>query len=380
MTTTTCAERLARARGQLTDRGVDALLIGPSADFRYLTGYHPPLLERLTMLVVPAQGDARLVVPALEAPLAHEHLGDLDLEVVPWQETDDPIALVRATLEASGSAGLHPPARLAVGDQLWSTFLLRLQAALPSAELTVASTVTAPLRMVKDAAEVAALAHVAAAADRVVDDLAEMRWAGRSERDVARELDTRIRDVHDETLFVIVGAGPNSASPHHEPGDRVIQPGDAVVVDIGGSLDGYCSDTTRTLVVGEPPAGFLELHQVLQAAQEAGCAAVRAGVPAQAVDAACRQAIAAAGYGEHFIHRTGHGIGLEVHEDPYLVAGNSEPLVPGMAFSVEPGIYLAGRYGARIEDIVVCPEPDGTGARGARRLNQTSRDLRVVPG
>src|SRR6266536_2533809 len=338
----------------MADGGVGAVLLGPSADFRYFTGYLPPLLERLTMLVVPAQGDARLVVPALEAPLAPEHLGDLDLEVVPWQETDDPIALVRATLEASGSAGLHPPARLAGGDQLWSTFLLRLQAALPSAELTVASTVTAPLRMVKDAAEVAALAHVAAAADRVVDDLAEMRWAGRSERDVARELDTRIRDVHDETLFVIVGAGPNSASPHHEPGDRVIQPGDAVVVDIGGSLDGYCSDTTRTLVVGEPPAGFLELHQVLQAAQEAGCAAVRAGVPAEAVDAACRQAIAA--------------------------AGNGEPLVPGMAFSVEPGIYLAGRYGARIEDIVVCPEPDGTGARGARRLNQTSRDLRVVPG
>ncbi len=380
MTTTPCAVRLARARKQLTDRGVDALLIGPSADFRYLTGYLPPALERLTLLVVPAQGDARLVVPALEEPLAHEQLGDLDVEVVSWQETDDPIALVRAALEASGSAGPHPPARLAVGDQLWSSFLLRLQAGLPRAELTLASAVTRPLRMVKDDGEVAALARVAAAVDRVVDDLAELGWAGRNERDVARELDRRIRDVHDDTLFVIVGAGPGSASPHHEPGNRVIQPGDAVVVDIGGSLDGYCSDTTRTLVVGEPPAGFLELYQVLQAAQEAGCAAVRPGVPAEAVDAACREVITAAGYGERFVHRTGHGIGLEVHEDPYIVAGNSEPLVPGMAFSVEPGIYLTGRHGARIEDIVVCPEPDATAALGARRLNQTSRELLVVPG
>jgi Xaa-Pro aminopeptidase len=387
MTTTTCAERLARARKQLTDRGIDALLIGPSADFRYLTGYHPPLLERLTMLVVPAQGDTRLVLPALEAPLAYEHLGDPDVEVTPWQETQDPVALVRQALGASAAG-----ARLAVGDQLWSTFLLRLQAALPGAEFTLASTVTRPLRTVKDDAEVAALARVAAAVDRVVDDLTELRWAGRTERDLARDLDARIRELHDETLFVIVGSGPNSASPHHEPGDRVIRPGDAVVIDIGGSLDGYCSDTTRTLVVGEPPAGFLELYEVLRAAQEAGCAAVRAGVPAEDVDAASRRVIADAGHGGHFIHRTGHGIGLEVHEDPYIVAGNTEPLLPGMAFSVEPGIYLAGRHGARIEDIVVCPDPDsepvaragatpGAGAvPGGRRLNQTSRDLRVVPG
>jgi Xaa-Pro aminopeptidase len=374
-TTTTCAERLARARGQLADRGADALLVGPSADFRYLTGYLPPVLERLTLLVVPAHGDARLVVPALEAPLAHEQLGDLDVEVASWQESDDPVALVRGILAAAGAAS----GRLAVGDQLWSSFLLRLQAALPRADFTLASAVTRPLRMVKDAAEVAALARVAAAADQVVSGLPELRWAGRSERDVARELDRRVREVHDETLFVIVGAGPGSASPHHEPGDRVIRPGDAVVVDIGGSLDGYCSDTTRTLVVGEPPAGFPELYEVLQAAQEAGCAAVRPGVPAEAVDAACREPIAAAGYGERFLHRTGHGIGLEAHEDPYIVAGNSEPLAPGMAFSVEPGIYLAGRHGARIEDIVVCPEPGGA-ARGARRLNQTPRDLLVVPG
>ena len=384
MSTSPRAERLARARKEMADRGVEAVLVGPSADFRYLTGYLPPGLERLTMLVVPAEGTPRLLVPALEAPLASEHLGDLEVDVLAWEETDDPVALVRDALESAGIAR----GRLAVGDQLWSAFLLRLQEALPGASFTVASTVTRSLRMVKDAAEIQALARVAAAIDSVIDGLADLRWAGRSEREVARDLDAAIRATHDETLFVIVGSGPNSASPHHVPGDRVIRPGDPVVVDIGGRLDGYGSDTTRTLVVGEPPAEFVELYEVLQRAQRAGCEASVQGVPAEAVDAACRQVIATAGHGEHFIHRTGHGIGLEEHEDPYIVAGNTERLVEGMAFSVEPGIYRQGRFGARIEDIVVCTAPAGLAgssaapesAPGARRLNRTSRDLRVVPG
>ncbi len=376
MSTSPRAERLERARKQLADRGVDAVLVGPSADFRYLTGYLPPGLERLTMLVMPAEGIPQLVVPTLEAPLAAEHLGDLEIDVVAWLETDDPVALVRDALDGAGIAS----GRLAVGDQLWSAFLLRLQDALPGAAFTLASTVTRPLRMVKDAAEIEALARVAAAIDQVIDGLGGLHWAGRTEREIARELDAAIRATHDETLFVIVGSGPNSASPHHVPGERVVRPGDPVVVDIGGRLDGYASDTTRTLVVGEPPAAFLELYEVLQRAQEAGCETAVEGVPAEAVDAACRQVIGAAGHGEHFIHRTGHGIGLEEHEDPYIVAGNAERLVEGMAFSVEPGIYLQGRYGARIEDIVVCTAPAGPAQGGARRLNRTSRDLRVVPG
>jgi Xaa-Pro aminopeptidase len=362
-------ERLARARKELAERGVDALLLGPSADLRYLTGYQAPSLERMTLLVLPAAGDARLVVPALEAPLARDHLGGLDLEVTAWQETDDPVALVRAALGAAGAAA----GRLGVGDQLWSTFLLRLQAALPDAAFVAASAVTRQLRMRKDPEELAAMARVAAAIDRVVDDLEGLRWAGRTELELAGDLQAAIRQGHDEVCFVIVGAGPNSASPHHVPSRRVVRPGDAVVVDIGGRLDGYCSDTTRTLVVGEPPQGLQEAYAVVHAAQLAGCAAVGPGVPAAAVDAACRQVIAAAGHGEHFIHRTGHGIGLEEHEDPYIVAGNQEPLGADMTFSVEPGIYLPGRFGARIEDIVVCTD------HGARRLNTTTRDLRVVP-
>ena len=361
-------QRLARARKELGERGLDALLLGPSADLRYLTGYQAPPLERLTLLVLPAAGDARLVVPALEAPLARDHLGDLDLEVTAWQETEDPVVLVRATLDAAGAA----TGRLGVGDRLWSSFLLRLQAALPGAAFQVASTVTRQLRMRKDPEEVEALARAAAAIDRVVDGLEGLRWAGRTELELAADIQAAIREAHDEVCFAIVGAGPNGASPHHVASGRVIRPGDAVVVDVGGRLDGYCSDTTRTLVVGEPPAGFQEAYAVLHAAQLAGCAAVAPGVPAEAVDAACRQVIDAAGHGEHFIHRTGHGIGLEEHEDPYIVAGNPEPLEPGMTFSVEPGIYLPGRFGARIEDIVACTD------QGVRRLNTTSRDLRVV--
>jgi Xaa-Pro aminopeptidase len=370
MTTTVAAraERLAGARKEQAERGVDALLLGPSADLEYLTGYRPPALERLTMLVLPASGDARLVVPALEAPLAADHLGGLEVEVAAWAETEDPVALVTGALAAAGATR----GRLAVGDRLWAAFLLRLQDALPGAGFGPASALTRQLRMRKDPEEVEALARAAAAIDRVVDHLGELRWAGRSEQELARDIERAIRDTHDACCFVIVASGPNAASPHHLPTGRVITPGDPVVVDIGGRLDGYCSDTTRTLVVGDPPPGFPELYALLHAAQLAGTAAVRPGVAAAAVDAACRDPITAAGHGELFLHRTGHGIGLEEHEDPYIVAGNPEPLETGMAFSIEPGLYPRGHYGARIEDIVVCA-PDG-----ARRLNTTSRDLRVV--
>jgi Xaa-Pro aminopeptidase len=405
LTSTRYADRLARARQELVNRGIDALLIGPSADLVYLTGYSAPLLERLTLLVVPANGEPRLVVPQLEAPLALKQAGDVPLQVAAWQETEDPVALVRAALDASAALDVTGAAggRLAVGDRLWSTFLLRLQAAMPTASFTVASTVTRTLRIVKDTDELDALSRAAEAIDEVVEQLTNLRWIGRSEQDLAHELDQAIRaSGHQETCFVIVGSGPNSASPHHEPGARVVQPGDVVVVDIGGRLDGYCSDTTRTLVVGEPPEGFLELYEVLRYAQLAGCQAVRPGVPASAVDKACRDVIEQAGYGSYFIHRTGHGIGLEEHEDPYIVAGNDEPIEPGMTFSIEPGIYLPGKFGARIEDIVICPDPDlqaeqvegqhvrstaagpperspaAGGPAGAFRLNRTSRKLRVV--
>ncbi len=361
--------RLERTRALLAREGIDALLLGPSADLRHLLGYDPPPLERLTLAVVPAKGEAVLVVPALEAPLAAGHLGSLPVNVVAWQETDDPIVPVRAALVAAGAER----GRLAVGDRLWSTFLLRLQKALTGASWVPGGTVTGPLRMVKDTAEVEALAVVAATVDRVVNRLDEWIRPGRTEASIAVDIDRALREEgHDRVNFVIVAAGPNGASPHHTPGSRQVEHGDAVVVDIGGTRDGYCSDTTRTVVMGRIPDGFAELYEVLRVAQAAGCDAVAPGVPAEEIDAACRRVIADAGYGGLFIHRTGHGIGLEEHEDPYLVEGSRVLLEPGMAFSVEPGIYVPGRYGARIEDIVVCTENSG------RRLNTTTRALQVL--
>ena len=235
--------------------------------------------------------------------------------------------------------------------------------------------------MVKDADEIELLRLAAHAADRVVAQIAAGRLVGRTEADVAREVrDRLLAEGHETAEFAIVGSGPNSASPHHEASERVIQAGEPIVLDIGGSLSGYGSDITRTLWVtgGDaakgPDEAFRHLFGVLHGAQAAATRAVRPGVACEAIDAAARRPIEAEGYGEAFFHRTGHGIGLEAHEDPYMIAGNAEPLQAGMAFSVEPGIYLVGRYGARIEDIVVCG-PDGPIA-----LNEAPRELYVVDG
>jgi Xaa-Pro aminopeptidase len=327
-------------------------------------------LERLTMLVLPRQGEATLVVPRLEAPRVVER--PAAFTVLAWGETEDPVAIV-ARLAGS-------PARAAVGDRTWARFVLELQQALPGTAFHPASSVMAPLRAVKDAGEVEALRAVARAVDGVALAMRERPFAGRTEAEVSRELVERMLEVgHQRANFAIVAAGPNAASPHHEPGARVIAMGDSVVCDFGGAgrggdgvPAGYCSDITRTFVVGPPPSELAQLYSVLQVAQEEAVQAARAGAPCQEVDATARRIISGAGYGEYFVHRTGHGIGLEEHEDPYLVAGNGEPLQPGHAFSVEPGIYLPGRCGARIEDIVVVTEA------GPERLNQAPRDLAVV--
>jgi Xaa-Pro aminopeptidase len=353
--------------------GVDALLLSHGADLPWLTGYEAMPLERLTLLVLPAAGDPVLVVPGLEAPRVAE--APEVFEVAPWSDGEDPVSLVRARL-ARG-----PHRRLAVSDRAWATSLLALQAALPDAEWVAASTVTSPVRAVKDAAELEALRSAAAAADRVAAALqaGSIRLVGRTEADVSTELATRlVSEGHRSVNFAIVGSGPNAASPHHEPGARVIGPGETVVCDFGGTLAldgevGYCSDITRTVVTGEPTDEVAECYAVLQAAQSAAVRAAGAGVPAATVDAVARTVIEDAGYGDLFVHRTGHGIGIEEHEDPYLVAGNDELLRPGHAFSVEPGIYVPGRFGMRLEDIVVIGE-DGD----PEPLNLVDHSLVVV--
>ncbi|MDQ6649529.1 MAG: Xaa-Pro peptidase family protein [Actinomycetota bacterium] len=370
------ADRLIRAQQSTGAAGLDGLLVTPGADLRYLTGYDALPLERLTCLVLPRSGPPALVVPELEAPrAAASPAGALGIEIVSWPETADPFGLATALLR--DALGMRTAlTAVGVADRMWAVQALRFADRLAGVRLSPAGTVLAPLRIRKTLAEIEALRRAGQAIDRVHERFAGWRVSGRSEADVGRDIAAAIvEEGHATVNFVIVASGPNGASPHHDTGDRLIGEGDQVVVDIGGTTpEGYCSDSTRTYSVGEPPADFAASYAVLQAAQDAACAAVRPGIPAEAVDAVARGLIEQAGYGAYFVHRTGHGIGLEEHEDPYLVAGNAAPLEPGMAFSIEPGIYLPGRHGARIEDICVCTE------EGGERLNLVGRDLVVLAG
>ncbi|HEV2309299.1 MAG TPA: Xaa-Pro peptidase family protein [Acidimicrobiia bacterium] len=357
------AARMARARERMVELGVDALLLSVGPDLPYLTGYEAMPLERLTMLVVRPTGDPVLLIPRLEAPRVLERPEVFSVES--WDETEDPVARVAALIRGDRS--------VAIGDHTWSRFLLALQAALPDARFRPAGVITGPLRARKDPSEVDALAAAARAVDDVARTLRLCRYAGRTERDVQRELIELMLDAgHERANFAIVAAGPNAASPHHEAGDRRIADGDVVLCDFGGVLDGYCSDITRMYVVGEPSSEVRDAYDALAAAQEAAVAAATVGTTCGDVDAVARQALAEASLGAYFIHRTGHGIGVEAHEDPYLVAGNAEPLAAGHCFSIEPGVYVAGRFGLRLEDIVVATED------GPRRLNEAPRDLAPV--
>jgi Xaa-Pro aminopeptidase len=368
-------DRVHAARTVADELGVDLLVVTPGSDLRYLCGYHAHAMERLTALAVPRRGEPLLVVPRLEAPMVDASpAGSLGLEVLAWDETEDPFGrLAEAVTSRLGAT----PARVAVGARTWAEHALGVQRALPGAALELASPVIDRLRMVKTPAEVEELARAGAAIDRVHAAMGEWLRVGRTEAEVGADIAAAIlAEGHVAVDFTIVGSGPNGASPHHELSDRVVRAGDLVVVDIGGeTATGYRSDCTRTYVVGgaaDPEVA--EWYAVLQRAQEAATAAVRPGVTCEQVDAVARDVITEAGWGEQFIHRTGHGIGLDTHEAPYVVAGNDLPLEPGMAFSVEPGIYLPGRYGARIEDIVVCTDD------GVRTLNGGPRELVELPG
>jgi len=361
--------RLRRAQRAVADAGITALLLSPGPDLRYLTGYQAIPLERLTCLVVPAIGAPRIVVPFLEKRSALDSpVSAAGIEVLTWREEEDPYALVASLLPAHGT--------VALSDRMWAAQAIALRNALPGHEQRPASPVLGTLRACKGADEVAALREAGAAIDVVHGRMADWLGVGRTEREIAADIScAMLRAGHATVDFVIVASGPNSADPHHGAGDRVVQGGDLIVVDIGGTMpSGYCSDSTRTYVIGEPSGHVTTFYAVLQSAQEAACAAVAEGVAAETVDAAARDIISAAGFGEYFIHRTGHGIGLETHEEPYIAAGDSRSLAAGMAFSIEPGIYFPGRCGARLEDIVVCTE------HGAERLNLSPHGLAVLNG
>ncbi|MBV9283892.1 MAG: aminopeptidase P family protein, partial [Acidimicrobiia bacterium] len=354
--------RFEHVRQRLGELDIDALLLSVGADLPWLTGYTAMPLERLTMLVLPADGDATLVVPRLEAPRVTPHPELFGIR--PWDETEDPVAIVAELVGRRCS--------LAISNRAWAAPLLALQASLPDAKWQPASVVTGPLRAVKDVDEITALRNAAAAADRVATALVEgeIELVGRTEAAVSREISDRLIEQGNEHVnFAIVGSGPNAASPHHDASERVIGREESVVCDFGGTMNGYCSDITRTVFTGEPPAEFRDLYTVLERAQAEAVGSVCPGIAAEDIDGVARRIITEGGYGANFVHRTGHGIGLEEHEDPFIVAGNCEGVTAGNAFSIEPGIYIEGKWGARIEDIVVVTD------HGADSLNTVDRSL-----
>ncbi len=359
------AARMDRAVRSAAQEGLAGLIIMPGPDLVWLCGYVPVVTERLTALVLSPGRRPQLLVPQLERPDAEKAPAAGSLAINGWVDGENPYAALAKLLEPQGRYG--------VSDNAWALHLLALQRTCPGLGWGALTEAMPMLRAVKDAQEIEALAAAGAAADATYEAITELPFAGRREHEVAADLARLLREHgHSQVDFTIVGSGPNGANPHHEAGERVIEDGDMVVLDFGGLKDGYGSDTTRTVHVGEPTAEERKVHDLVREAQQAAFEAVRPGVACQEIDRVARQVIRRAGYGEYFIHRTGHGIGVTTHEPPYMVEGEHLPLVPGMCFSIEPGIYLPGRFGVRIEDIVVCTDS------GARRLNNTERELRIV--
>ena len=358
--------RMRRAVAEATRAGLDGLLVMPGPELVWLTGYRPTAItERLTALVLTPDRQPTLLVPTLERPDAEAAAGAPGLDIVDWADGEDPFARAAALVRSGATMG--------ISDSAWAMHLIGVQDAVPGSSYRSLSQSLPMLRAVKDAAELARLEAAGAAADATYEQILGVRFAGRKETDVAADLARMLQEFgHEQVDFTVVGSGPNGADPHHEAGHRTIEVGDAIVLDFGGLMDGYGSDTSRTVCVGEPSAEIRQVHEVVRLAQQAGVEAVRPGVACQEIDRAARAVITDAGYGERFIHRTGHGIGTTTHEPPYMIEGEEQPLVPGMCFSVEPGIYLPGRFGVRIEDIVTV-----TGS-GGQRFNNTSRDLHVV--
>lgn len=358
--------RMARVTEEARQAGLDGIIVTPGPDLVWLTGYRPTAItERLTMLVLSPQQGPTLLVPALERPDAEAAEGAASLEVKDWADGADPYQVARDLLNREG--------RFGVSDSAWAMHLLGLQHVLPRTSYRAITQALPMMRAIKDENELARLALAGTAADATYQEIIQRRFEGRHETEVAADLARLLREFgHEQVDFTVVGSGPNGANPHHEAGDRVIQRGDAVVLDFGGLMAGYGSDTTRTVCVGEPSIEMLKVHDIVRQAQQAAFEAVRPGVACQEIDRVARAVIEEAGYGQQFIHRTGHGIGVTTHEPPYMVEGEDQPLQPGMCFSIEPGIYLTGRFGVRIEDIVTVTD------RGGRRLNNTDHGLAIV--
>lgn len=369
------ADRLARARALMGNENIDFLVVGPSADLRYLLGSKQRTSERLALLVVPRKGHAHMVLPAFEAP----SLPDLpeDVQITTWGESDNPAALVSGLVKsATGVASESAAVTIGVSDRVWAVFLLQLQEELSEAIFKRGASALSALRLTKTPEEIRLLRQSGLVADEVFNEIIGRPFAGRSELEIGQEISSLLEARGLEVEHIpIVASGPNSASPHHHTGTRILQKGDPVVLDFGGTWEGYYSDITRMVFVGEEPRPGSEerrVYEAVAAAQEKAVKAAKPGMACEELDAVARDHLVTAGYGPYFNHRLGHGIGLDGHEQPYLVQGNKTRLESGMAFSIEPGAYLPGKFGVRVEDCVVL------GQDSAERLNNASREIVVV--
>tara|TARA_R110002020_G_scaffold109430_16_gene253194 strand:- start:59685 stop:60779 length:1095 start_codon:yes stop_codon:yes gene_type:complete len=339
-------DRLAAVRDIMVQTGTTLTALAPGAHMHWVLGYHPHPDERTTFLLVGPDA-AVLVVPSVNA-------GDMgarcDLPMHVWADEDGPVAAVKSALAAVAPAS---KVRLSIDETMRADAALLLLDHLPGATHAFASETVGALRMRKDAGEYAALKKAALVADAAMKSGFAALRPGMTERQVADAIRDGFKQQNTPSAFCLVASGVNGAFPHHSTGDRVLQTGDAIVIDIGGTTGGYPSDMTRMAIVGHAPEGYDEVHQVVERALQAAMAAARPGVQAKAVDKAARDVITQAGYGEYFVHRTGHGLGLEVHEQPYLTATAESILEENMVFSIEPGIYIPGRFGIRLEEIVI---------------------------
>jgi Xaa-Pro aminopeptidase len=361
------AARMQRAADDAAKQGLAGVLVTPGPDLVWLTGYQPTAItERMTMLVLAAGRQPKLMVPKLERPDAEAAAGAPALEFAEWTDGTDPYDATAPLLDPQGRYG--------IADSAWALHLLGLFRVLPRIQFSALTDSMPMLRAVKDAHELERLAAAGAAADATYEQILSVRFAGRRETEVASDLARLLQEHgHEQVDFTVVGSGPNGANPHHEAGERTIETGDTVVLDFGGLKEGYGSDTTRTVHVGQSPSDEVRrVHDVVREAQQAAFEAVRPGATCQEIDRVARRVITDAGFGEYFIHRTGHGIGVTTHEPPYMVEGETQTLVPGMCFSIEPGVYLPGRFGVRIEDIVTVTDS------GAKRFNNTDHRMQFV--
>ena len=361
-------DRVEKARRLLAEQDYDLLVLFPSSNMLYLSGFYDEAMERMLFFILPREGDPVFLVPELYEGQVKEESPFPEVRV--WKDSEDPKPLLQRTL-----AELAPgTAKVLVDDGMWASFLLILKEVLPGAEFALSSQIMKPLRMRKTADEVRHLEEAGAIADQAFEEVTRMDIEGMTELALASRIEEvmKKRGADKIAFEPLVASGANGALPHHRAGRRRIERGDAVILDYGCSIRGYCSDITRTIVCKRASKEIETVHEIVCSAQEKAVQAVRPGVQARVVDRSAREEIAGKGFGERFIHRTGHGIGLEVHEEPYITEGNDLELEEGMAFSVEPGIYLPGKFGVRIEDIVVVTQS------GAERMNRCSHSLKVV--